>query len=207
MGAEVHMHRIIHDVRAATVLALPLLLLGACSADDVSEREAHDTFDAVNTVADELVSASVRSVEGADGALSVDVSQDDLSIEGVITDGDGWTGTVTLVGAVRTWNDPMGYELLVEFDGVSPDSDEHIVLDGQITLAFTIDYRLGSDVELEASVAVDGDLALSGDRQGQAELDYDLELVVDGVDVSFTSSGAISGHDVSGWPFGLSVPF
>lgn len=188
-------------------IVLPLLIAGACAGRDVTKQEAHVTFDAVNTVTDDLVSSAVGSVEGTAGVFSVDASEDDWALEGALTDGRGWTGTVTLVGAVRSWNDPMGYELLVAFDGVSPvDPELDVVLDGEITLAFTFDYAMSGDLALEATIAIDGDLVLSGGHDGHAVLDYDLSLGVDGLDVSFTASGEISGHDVSGWPFGLSIP-
>ncbi|MEZ4241008.1 MAG: hypothetical protein R3F59_33585 [Myxococcota bacterium] len=181
-------------------------LLAGCSADGLTEREAHDTFDVVNTVTDDLVASTVRSVEGSGGAFSVAPSEDGLSFEGELTDGAGWTGTVHLLGAVRTYNDPMGYELLVELESVSLDGDD-VVLDGEITVAFTLDYDLDGGMALDANLAIDGALDLSGSRAGHAELDYDLRLAVSGLDASFTASGQISGHDVSGWTFGLTIPY
>ena len=137
MGAEVPVHHTAHDPRTTALLALPALLLVACGGEGLSQREAHDTFDTVNLVSDELITSAVGSVEGSSAAFTVDAAlPDDLQLEGVL----------------------------------------------------------------------DGDLVVSGEHEGAAELDYDLSLAVSPLDVSFTASGDISGHDVSGWPFGLSIP-
>ena len=189
--------------------AVIVALLAACNSDGISKREAQDTFEVVNTVADDLLSTAMRSIEGdgpsAESALTIASEGADLSFEGLIRDGDGWTGDVTVVGAARLQDDPFAYELLVAFEGVGLDGGD-LVLDGEFTVALSAEGT-GSDLSFEADIAIDGRMDLSGDHVGQAVLDYDLGIVLDGIALSLSASGEISGHDVSGWPFGLSIPF
>jgi hypothetical protein len=191
-----------------SLLALPLLAFGSgsltgCDAERLTENEAQETFEAVNTVAGDVVLLSRDAVEQGSAVLSVASDHGEFELSGSATDGNGWTGTTTIAGSAVTEGDRVGYALTVSFDQV--EVVDGPTIDGELTLEFWVDLFGTADLQWAVGIAVDGDLDVSGSAVGTAHLHYDLTLEIDGWSVSFTASGEINGYDVSGWTFDLPI--
>ena len=185
-------------------LTVLLVVLTGCSASGLTEGEAQSTFEAVNTVTDDVVLLARDAVEqGASAELQVGDADGGFSIHGSAEEGADWSGLVTIDGAVEDEGDQVGYALDVALDQVEVVNGP--TLDGAIELLFTVDDfgTAAGSWSLEASL--DGELDLSGAITGHASLHYDLQLTIDGWSISFTATGTINGYDVSGWHYSTSA--
>jgi hypothetical protein len=180
-----------------------LLLLTACNAGRLTEGEARETFEAVNTVAGDVVLLTRDAVEQGSTGLTVAEDGGGFDLSGSTSDGNGWTGTVTIAGSAEADRNSVGYVLTVTFDGVT--LVDGPTVDGELTLDFLVDLSGTADLQWGVAIAVDGDLDVSGSAEGTAHLAYDLELRIDGWSVAFAAEGTINGFDVSGWSFALPI--
>lgn len=169
-----------------------------CSADNLSRREAEQTFDAVTEVANVVIVQAREAVEDdKQGNFSVEANGVNFELEGSLEDESGFSGSVLVTGAASQSGDDFDYDVTASFDAL--EADTGVVLDGDLALTFFARDVGGIDLSFAVGSSLDGELQVSGSASGIAEIRYDLEFALDGLDVSLTAEGEISGHDVSGW--------
>jgi hypothetical protein len=175
-----------------------VFVVSGCSADRLTEREAHQTFDAVTEVANEVVTVARDAVE-RDRNVGLEIESDgsDFSIRGSLDGNGGWSGDLTVTGDGASDGNNFTYDLVLSFADV--EDSEGTTLNGDLAVSFFAEDV--GDIDLNAAVgtSLDGALDVTGAAEGQAAIEYDLELRFQGLDISFTAEGEISGHDVSGW--------
>jgi hypothetical protein len=185
-----------------TALLLPLGLV-ACDSERLSAREARDTFEAVNTVTNEVVWSARESIEqGTRASLEVDSEGDQFELDGVVR-GKSWKGRVTVDGEVTEQGDRFVYELVVVYDQVTVEDGPTI--DGELLATFYVDLGMADELGWSLGISLDGALDVTGDSTGLAKVAYDLELRIDGFSIAFEAQGTISGYDVSDWGYAFSL--
>jgi hypothetical protein len=186
-----------------TALLLPLGLV-ACDSEHLSAHEARETFEAVNTVTNEVVWSARESIEqGTRASLEVHGSGDQIEIDGVVQGGKSWNGRVTVDGEVTEQGDRYVYELVVEYDQVTVEDGPTV--DGELLATFYVDLGTADELGWALGISLEGALTVSGESTGLAEVSYDLELRIDGFSIAFEAQGTISGYDVSDWGYAFSL--
>lgn len=176
--------------------ALLFLASGCSNPERLSQREAHQTFDTVSMSASDVVLASRDAVErGRNSGLDVDKKGPNFEIEGSLP-GETVQGDISVSGTARGNGNDFEYELALEFDGVEY---EGTAVTGEITLLFYAEDVGDLDLKAAVGTSIDGHLDVTGKASGVADIQYDLELRIQGLNIELTAEGDISGHDVSGW--------
>jgi hypothetical protein len=104
---------------------------------------------------------------------------------------------VSIAGDGASDGNDYTYDLVLSFADV--EDSEGTILNGDLSVSFFAEDV--GDIDLNAAVgtSLDGSLDVTGAAEGGADIQYLLELRFQGLDISFTAEGDISGHDVSGW--------
>jgi hypothetical protein len=174
-----------------------VFFVSGCSAERLTEREAHQAFDAVTEVANEVVSASRDGVERSRNVgLEIESQGSDFSIRGSLDGGGGWSGELTVTGDGASDGNDFSYDLVLSFADV--EDSEGTILNGDLALSFFAEDVGDLDLNAAVGTRLDGALDVTGAAEGHAAVEYDLELRFQGLNISFVAEGEISGHDVSG---------
>lgn len=175
--------------------AMVLMLATGCASEGLSRGEAHRTFDAVNLVANGIASAAQRSILGAEKDFTAEVSEDGFVVHGEVDGGANWTGVATLDGDVVD-DGSYGYAFDISLDDIK--TEDGLVLNGDVNVTFTLD-DLDLDLKLGLLIDIRGEVAVSGKDEGDADLNYDLDIILNGLSLKTEADGDISGHKVNPW--------
>jgi hypothetical protein len=151
----------------------------------------------------EVVSEARSAVERGDGGLSVQQDGLDFEISGDLDKGTTFDGDVVLSGTASKDRRDYAYEVFVGFDRV--ESEDGTVVDGDLSLVFYANDAGDGDFEITVGISIDGQVEVSGKATGQADISYDVELQIDGLNVGFEAGGTINGRDVSGFPDDVTI--
>lgn len=187
--------------RFFNALLFCVFFAGCGSAENLSAREADQTFDTITQVASDIIGVTRDAVEHGGRGLKVDSDGPNFSITGDLSEGTDWDGNIDISGTASQKRNNYDYELVVALDQVS---DEDTTVDGEVSLVFFAD-DVDIDFVFAVGVSIDGDLDVTGKAEGNADIEYDLEFSMNGFDVDLSASGTISGHDVSGFPEDLTI--
>lgn len=176
---------------------------GCSSLENLSEREADQTFDTLTQVTSEVIGVTRDAVERGARGISVRSDGPNFVLEGDLSRGTTWDGDVLITGTAKQRRNNYDYELLVSFDQVS---NEETTIDGELAVVFFAD-DVDLDLVFAVGVDLDGELEVTGKATGHAEIEYDLDFAMNGFDIDIEAKGTISEHDVSGFPKDLTIVF
>jgi hypothetical protein len=126
------------------------------------------------------------------------VSVDDETIEFALTSGSSWEGDVMITGSRTVEADQIIFPLSLSFVEVySLEND--VTLNGQLSYGMAQVIDLTDGVSYSSTINIDGDLEVTGDAKGLAELLLSMTRSYDSETDQFTTqiSGTIDSYDTS----------
>ena len=160
-----------------------MLFLWIIGCNAIDESEARLTFTALG---EPLTDLRDEAIESEDEQINIS-----------LTLGNNWEGTATASGTMIEDGLQDIYPLTVTLTDVYVPTED-VTISG--TISFGVEYFLDpTDVSsYEKKSSVDGEVTISGDAKGIADLAYQFQEVYDADgSSSFSASGTISGFEVS----------
>lgn len=176
--------------------AASLSTLSACGGGTLDAEEAQRVFQTMYMVTATVSAESATQVStSASKSWTVDQDEDGYAFSGTIEGTGFWTGTIELSGTLVMTPQRYEYQYEMVFIGVASNG---VVLDGETGMELAMETE--DDGSMEYRYQMYGDITATGEATGTAAFDYSMDLEYDATTgvYTYTYSGEIGGHDVSG---------
>ncbi len=175
--------------------------LVACGGGKVDEEEAQVIFAAMYTVNTSIATEvqTQAAMQGAAKDFTFTETEDGWSFSATIEGSGLWTGTVEVDGVMSWAENDYTYAYTMQYIDVT---SQGVTLNGDMDMNFAV--ATSDDTSFEYLYSMIGQLDATGEATGTADIDYEMQISYDATTgtYSYSLSGDIGGHDVSGYSAG-----
>lgn len=187
----------------ATTIATALLLTacGSSSSAPLDEEGSQEVFEAWTEIQGDLMTEMYTGIGSPAKAIEFSTEPGRYTITGDL-DGDGvrWDGTIFVDGEM-TWPKEGGayfYDLSLDYVDVHHIGRD-VTLNGNVTYSMEMFTSQDPGQGMTWTYSVQGDLEISGARNGSVVFDFNVEATYSQDGYEITTTGDVNGHDVRGW--------
>ena len=166
--------------------SVQLLCIPCIACNNIAANEAELVYHGLNTTVGEITDQVIQA------------DQSDISIQQTLS--DTWEGEIEATGDREVSGNRVRYQLRLHLTEVYVPA-QHIELSGAISVGVTYFLDPTDRESYETKLTIGGDLLVSLDATGEADLQYDTVEAYNAATgvTDFTAEGYINGHDVSLW--------